>query len=198
MIISIDGNIGSGKSSALAAIADAHATFAEPVAEWSLLESFYGDRDAFALPFQLEVLESYAGVPGTCPPGGLLVTERSPLTCRDVFGKLLVNDGALTPAQWDVYNRWYDRLGWTPDGIVFIDTPPATCLERIAERGRPSEVTGVDLEYLERLDRAHKVLAAHAGVRVEIVDGTRPCADVEAAVRRAVASLAAAVTSTAS
>jgi deoxyadenosine/deoxycytidine kinase len=195
MIVSLDGNIGSGKSSVLHLLRAEPdvCVFPEPVDEWTLLPKFYEDRARYALPFSLQVLESFVDAPtrvDATARGSVLVTERSPLTGREVFGKMLFNDGVLTDAQWDVYNAYYKKLGWTPHGIVYIDTPPAACLERVARRGREAEQTGVDLEYLVRLDRAHRVLLDHAGVPVEIVDGTLPPAEVASAVVRALGTMA--------
>lgn len=203
MIVAVDGNIGSGKSRALAALAARGRAdlrvFHEPVDEWTLLSAFYADRRTTALPFQLEVLESYAGVPTLAAEPGVttVVTERSPLTGRDVFGKLLVNDGLMSDGEWDTYNRWHRRLGWTPDAIVYVDTPPETCMRRVRSRARAAECLddGVDRAYLDRLDRAHRVLLDHGGVPVVRVDGAADPDVVAASVAEAVDALTSAAAS---
>lgn len=77
-----------------------------------------------------------------------------------------------------------------PSSIIYIDTPPGLCLERIQKRGRENETT-VSIDYLQTL--AHKyeaALAAFPGRKVRI-DGTLPPDEVAADVARAVRELTA-------
>lgn len=181
MRIAIDGNIASGKSTVVRDIDDdAHE---EPVREWIFLDKFYADKRAYAFPFSLEVLASFASV--TDVVGKTTITERSPLTNREVFTKMHANDGTISEDEFGLYKRVYDAIGWTPDAIVFIRTPARVCHERMIRRGRSCELD-VDVEYLERIEKSYDTLLRFAHVPVAIVDGTRSPPDVLRDVRAAI------------
>ncbi len=170
MIISVDGNIGSGKSTVLARLAaDGMRVFAEPVEHWTLIDKFYEDRRKYALAFNLEVLASFSRVEHG---SGTVITERSPLTSRDVFARMLVNDGVMSDAEWEVFKKYYDLIGWEPDAVLYIEAPAAVCYERMHKRGRACE-RSVELEYLERLERAHDTLLRFTKAPVVRIDGTQ-------------------------
>ena len=182
MIIAVDGNIASGKSTVLSSLTGSHDVVMEPVERWTLLDKFYEDRRKYALAFNLEVLASFHAIAGR---PGLTITERSPVTNRDVFARTLANEGVMTGAEWDLYKRYFDVLGWRPDAIIFIDVPAATCFERMQSRGRACE-RPVDLEYLERLERAYDTLLRFVDVPVVRVDGTKTPDEIYAAVKAAI------------
>lgn len=184
MRISVEGNIGSGKSTALAALArhdPEAAVLPEPVDEWGeLLRAFYARPAEYALAFQLRVLLSFHGAPESC------VTERSPLACRHVFGQILANDGHMTPQQWDVFKDYHAALGWAPDAIVYVDTPADVCLARVQARAREGEAP-VDLTYLRRVEFQYETLLKYTTVPVTRVDGTLPPDQISRAIAAAFA-----------
>ena len=182
MRVAIEGNIGSGKSTVLGALADAFAVRKEPVDEWQpLLDLFYADPGKWSLAFSLRVLLSFAAV----PTGGDLVTERCPLANRHVFGQLLFNDQKMTQDEWDLFKEYHDAMGWTPDGIVFVDTPSDVCMDRIKSRGRACEAA-IDIQYLRRIEFQYQNLFKFCGVPVVRVDGTLPPAELAAETGKAV------------
>jgi deoxyadenosine/deoxycytidine kinase len=169
--VSIEGNIGSGKSSVLAALATALPdcpVFAEPVDEWTdLLDIFYASPAEWGLAFSLKVLLSFRkpAKHDTC------LIERSPLACRHVFSQLLYNDGSLTQHEWDLFKEYFDLLAWTPDVIVYIDTPVDLCMERIQVRGRTAEKS-LDAEYLNRIEHQYTNMLRFVDVPIVRLDGT--------------------------
>ena len=178
MIVSIEGNVGSGKSSALEALAlrfPGYQVTQEPVDSWGdLLALYYADPAAWSLAFNLKVLHSFATIPGT---HAKQIVERSPGACRHVFGQLAYNDNHLTPAAWDVFKEYHDMLGWEPDAYVYIDTPPDVCHERMSTRGRACE-SGIDVEYLKRIEFQYDNMMRFTKVPVYRVDGTRAPGDI--------------------
>ena len=192
MLVSIEGNVGCGKSSVLAALkagSDGWLTSQEPIEEWGeLLDLYYADPATWSLAFNLKVLHSFATIPASVLPGSTRVVERSPTACRHVFGQLAYNDNHLVPAAWEVFKEYHEMLGWEPDVYIYIDAPAATCLERIAARGRACE-TGIDLEYLARIEKAYENLMRFTKVPVFRVDGTRPPGIVEAEITSILAKL---------
>ena len=173
MIVSIEGNVGSGKSSALEALAlrfPGYQVTQEPVDSWGdLLALYYADPAAWSLAFNLKVLHSFATIPGT---HAKQIVERSPGACRHVFGQLAYNDNHLTPAAWDVFKEYHDMLGWEPDAYVYIDTPPALCSRRMAARARACEA-GVSEDYLRRIEFQYQNFLKFTKVPVIRVDGSR-------------------------
>lgn len=188
MRIAVEGNIGSGKSTVLEALAGAFAVRKEPVEEWQpLLDLFYADPGKWSLAFSLRVLLSFANAPDD-GAGGVLVTERCPLANRHVFGQLLFNDQKMTQDEWDLFKEYHDAMGWTPDGIVFVDTPSDVCMDRIKVRGRTCEAS-IDIQYLRRIEFQYQNLFKFCGVPVVRVDGALPPAELAAETERAVLML---------
>ena len=184
MRIAVEGNIGSGKSTVLGALAGVFAVRKEPVDDWQpLLDLFYADPGKWSLAFSLRVLLSFADV--SSESGSDLVTERCPLANRHVFGQLLFNDQKMTQDEWDLFKEYHDAMGWTPDGIVFVDTPSDVCMDRIKARGRPCEAS-VDIQYLRRIEFQYQNLFKFCGVPVVRVDGSLPPDELAAETERAV------------
>jgi deoxyadenosine/deoxycytidine kinase len=185
LLISIEGNIGAGKSYLLGNLRKAHPEWCfidEPVAFWeslrndgneSLLEVFYKDQRRWSYTFQncallsrfhniesaitkvnAQELEARAGIkrPAMCK---VFITERCLDTDHEVFAKMLHSDGQLDALEIDLYQRWFRMLQKTAtplSAIVYVDTMPGTCSERINIRARDGE-GGIPLSYLESLDK---------------------------------------------
>lgn len=188
MKVCVEGNIGCGKSTALDILsrrtgrtrrtpdspdAPPLRIFPEPVEEWTpLLEKYYKDPPAWALPLSLRVLLSFRE-PGALPSADRVLVERSPLSCRHVFGQLQLNEGRMTKEEWEVFKEYCDVLGWVPDVIAYVHTPAETCHRRMLERDRPAE-RGVDLHYLKRLEFQYETMLRYADVPVVRIDGLQP------------------------
>lgn len=181
MRISVDGNIGSGKSECLRALAAALPDvpcFPEPVEEWAqLLELYYASPAEWALAFQLKVLLGFRRPARreTC------VVERNPLSSRHVFGQLLYNEGLLNQQEWEVFKEYHDVLGWKPDVIFFVDTPADVCLERVAARDRSGE-RALGIDYLKKVEFQYHNMLRFADVPVVRFDGRLPAPELHAAV----------------
>ena len=177
ILISLDGNIGAGKSTLIAAlklVASELTVLQEPVGDWltlkneegeSLLSLFYKDTPRWAYTFQncailtrliatTTAIEEYKPVPGKCP---VLITERSVLTDRHVFAETMLEEGKMNKLEWDLYMKWFDAFAKKVPvkGLIYITTSPTLSKERIIRRGRLGEES-ISLEYLERLDQQHK------------------------------------------
>lgn len=191
--VCVEGNIGSGKSTALAALGTLRpdlAIFPEPVEAWGeMLDKFYDDPRAWALPFSLQVLLSFVAPAKAAETTGVVV-ERSPLSCRHVFSQLLFNEGKMAQEEWALFKEYCDVLGWTPDVLVYVHTPPEECCRRIRERGRAAERC-VDDQYVRRIDFQYETMLRYAEVPVVRVDGTKPPEAVAKAIAEVVDAAAA-------
>jgi deoxyadenosine/deoxycytidine kinase len=182
ILISIEGNIGSGKSTLFQALQARNPDWhyiQEPVDSWmgmkddageSLLSKFYRDKRRWSYTFQntalLTRILSIQDKVQRWKEGGrkgspVFVTERCVQTDANVFAKLLRDDGEIDGLEWMLYQQWYKVFGsqaLAPAAYIHVDTPVTVCHERIARRARPGEVGGASLipiEYLDKLDTAH-------------------------------------------
>lgn len=67
---------------------------------------------------------------------------------------MLYDDSKLQSHEYELYTRWLQHLqqSSTPlSGIIYVDTKPEICLERIKLRSRDGE-DSIPLEYLIQLD----------------------------------------------
>lgn len=95
-VISIEGNLGAGKSSLLSLFN--FATIKEPVDEWQtmsggdILKNFYENPKRWAFTFQLHALHSRSLLWNKTiseEPQKLHFSERSPLADRHIFGEIM-------------------------------------------------------------------------------------------------------------
>jgi deoxyadenosine/deoxycytidine kinase len=167
-VISVDGNIGAGKSTVLRHLAERHgyAVIPEPVEEWEeMLARFYLDPRRWALTLQCKILTGMAEVKKKALASGaaVVLVERSPLSAR-VFLRNLHDTGKIDDAELEVYDGLHARLAWEPDTTFLLSVTPAECHRRLEARGRLSEAGRVPLSYLECLDALYGTMATLASV----------------------------------
>ena len=158
MRISIEGNIGSGKTTQLEMLREFFPIFTEPVHLWPL-DSFYEDPKRQGFHMQSAVLASFADY----GPG---IYERSTRSSRDVFSN-------LEGSEKFTYDLLYHRLGWDPDYWIFLESDPELCYKRIQGRKVPGD-THVTLEYIKQLDDRYKQFYDAVKDRAYIVNADRP------------------------
>ena len=177
-LLSLEGNIGSGKSTLLKKLRETYPEWIfldEPVNEWTgvknpetgqnIIECFYSDQEKYAFSFQilayitrlkkLLVLKDQRLDSSTPPP--VIVTERSIDTDHYVFAKMLYDDGKISPIDWQIYQQYIYTFSkeCQVDAVVYVETPPETCLERIKIRDREGE-SSITLDYLSSCHRYHQ------------------------------------------
>jgi deoxyadenosine/deoxycytidine kinase len=167
-IISVDGNIGAGKSTVLRRLAARHGyvVIPEPVEEWEeMLARFYLDPRRWALTLQCKILTGMSEVKKKALASGaaVVLVERSPLSAR-VFLRNLYDTDKIDEAELEVYDGLHARLAWEPDTTFLMSVTPAECHRRLEARGRLSEAGLVPLSYLECLDSLYKIMATLASV----------------------------------
>ena len=178
-IYSIDGNIGSGKSTLVDILkkgipSNEYIDFIfleEPVNEWNdikdkdgetILSKFYKDQDKYSFSFQMMAYISRINKIRECiskcnkNKKSIIITERSVFTDKNIFAKMLYDDKKIEEVNYQIYLKWFDEfLKEIPmTGYIYIKTDPKICFERIKKRNRVGE--NIPLEYLKRCDLYHE------------------------------------------
>ena len=172
--ISIEGNIGVGKSTftnLMKKYFDNSTIVSEPVDMWlnfkneqdeNILGMFYKDTKRWAYTFQnLAYITRMMKIEDAIRnSSGLVFLDRSLGTDKNVFEKMLYDDGLLNKIEHDMYNLWYEfyhkYVNTNTDQIyIYLKCNPLTAYERIKKRGREEE-KNITLEYLEKLHLYHE------------------------------------------
>lgn len=176
MKISIEGNIGCGKSSLLTRLCQdlRVPVFLEPVDEWKdWLAMFYTDPSRWGMSFNINVLLSFNKWKNN---EFTALYERSPLSNRYIFAQLQYDQGRMTDMELKMFEALYDKLAWTPDVVIYIKTDPAVSMERMKLRARSCE-NEVPFDYIKAIHEKYESLfgtSQHAKTpHVIIVDGNR-------------------------
>jgi deoxyguanosine kinase len=195
VVVSIEGNIGSGKTRILRELAArGYRAACMPTEQWDeWLARFYADKNRWAFALQMKVLAAFADA-DVSQPG---FVEGSCEACRHVYGQLLFNLGLLSAKEWDLYKQFCDLVAWKPDVMVHLASPVERCLEGILDAaggvGDPAQREGassrVDAEYLTRIDFQYANMLKYYGGVVVTVDATRAPGEVVDDILRQLAQL---------
>ena len=163
-IITIEGNIGAGKSTLINMLkerfSDKMAFVEEQVHLWQemgILEQFYQDPKKYAFQFQSVVMETMMKALEDEIKNGdkeIIICDRCPITAIKVFSQNLLDDNILTQRQFDHLQKMLQGFNHLM-AHVYLRTSPKTCHKRMKMRNRDEEA-GVTLEYLERLHDKHE------------------------------------------
>ena len=165
VLISIDGNIGAGKSLLTEILAENDLKVSkEPTKDWEVedengikydvLEAFYNDRKQYATLFQTLVLRTRVEQSKGITHGFVERCVSSDL----MFGRIQRDDGHMNGLQFATYLwQWKQAVCDTPeiDGYIYVQTSVDTCLKRIAQRNRTGE-ENIEKDYLEKLHKQHE------------------------------------------
>lgn len=175
-IISIEGNIGAGKTTFVENLKqnlqnDNEIMFiTEPVNIWesirdgndkTILEKFYADPNKYAFSFQIMAYVTRLNLLSKAivdnPQCKLIITERSLDADRNVFAQMLYDDNMIEDINFKIYLQFYEtyKTKFSTNGTIFISAEPDICKQRINNRNRAGE-NSVPLEYLSKCDNYHK------------------------------------------
>lgn len=189
-IVSIEGNIGGGKTTLLEALknikwADKKIVFVrEPVDEWekikdgegkTILEKFYNDQEKYSFPFQMLAFISRLKLLKEAVelnPGSIIITERSLFTDKLVFAKMLFDSKKMEDINYLIYLNWFDTFSekYPVNKVIYVKTNPEVCFERIEKRSRQGE-NNIPLEYLMECDTYHEKMMDELKIDALILDG---------------------------
>lgn len=173
-IISIEGNIGSGKSTLvnnLKTFYDTNVYFLEePVNDWveikdtdgkNIIEKFYENQETYSFSFQMMAYISRLSVLKKaieyCKLKNikLIICERSLQTDKNVFCKMLHDSNKIEDVNFQIYNKWFDEFITEIPKIyyIYVKTKPETAYQRVQIRNRKGET--MDLSYLKMCSEYH-------------------------------------------
>ena len=190
MLFSLEGNIGSGKSTIVALlkrdikeISDIPVHFVdEPVSQWEMIKSaegkhmielFYSDPTKYAFAFQMMAYISRLSLLHEAIlryPKDIIITERCLLTDYHVFAKMLYENKNMLKEEYEIYQKWFHYFQQEIEltGIIYIKTDPEVAYERCLKRARLGET--ITLEYLEKCHEKHTQWIAHGQYITYIID----------------------------
>ena len=176
LLISIEGNIGAGKTTILKMITDMYSTsqdkivfLKEPVELWynikdesgkTMLENFYENPKKNAFAFQImacvtrtSIIKNAMNENKNCE---IVLCERSIEADSKIFAKMLYDDGLMSKMEHSIYMLLYNEniADYSVDGIIYISTNPDKCHERVQKRNREGE-SNIAMDYLVKCDKYH-------------------------------------------
>jgi len=178
MIISVEGNIGAGKTTFLENIEKILCKegntkiriLREPVDIWNtikdkddgetILSKFYKDPTKYSFAFQVMAfstrLSELKRMFTEYPDCEILICERSLEADGYIFAKMLYEGGLMDDVFYQIYQKIYqDSIHeYSLDGIIYLDISPNVCAERILKRSRDGE-GGITLDYLQKCAKYH-------------------------------------------
>lgn len=171
MIVSVIGNIGSGKSSLLKSLSNSYGcnVVYEPVNEWKFLSKFYADMNRWCFALQVEILNSFRNL-----KINNAIVERSPWEASNIFAKNLYNNKLMTEDEYMLIQSLTNDIGYKPDIFVYLRTDPDMCMSRIKNRNRECE-NSIEYEYISQLHELYEqaiTTLTTEGRDVLIVDAT--------------------------
>lgn len=174
-IISIEGNISSGKSTLLADLKNKYKNnpqiifLKEPVDEWedikdengiNMLEKFYANTCKYAFSFQIMAYISRLSLLRKIYNENnnvIIITERSLYTDKYVFAKMLYDQKNIESVHYQIYLKWFDEFihDFPINHVIYVKTDPDICFKRIKTRSRTGEDV-IPLDYLKLCNEYHE------------------------------------------
>lgn len=160
MIVSIEGNIGSGKTTQCKLLRKDYLHWdvkTEPVQEWEAwLNEFYKDQSC-AFGLEMKIMMSQMKYEEQPYVGANLCRERSAFSSKHVFVQNMYDYKLLSDLEFSLYNEFYTRHCQNPNYFIYIQTDPEICHQRVMSRNRPSE-SNLSLDYLKNMHKRHNHL----------------------------------------
>lgn len=167
--ILVEGNIGSGKTTLLRTIQSIIdkqkvKVFTEPINQWrnfhgvNVLQEYYNDFEGWSMKFQLLALLTLCDRLNHL--GEINFTERSPISSMEIFAKGLRKNNFLDEVEYGLLEktRAFITKEFKPDLIIYNETAPEVCMERIKKRNRQEDIEQLTPEFIQVLHDRHNEL----------------------------------------
>jgi len=185
-IISIEGNIGSGKSTVVNSLKQFYYNnvtnesnesnefcnkkvffLEEPVSEWvnikdssgkNIIQKFYEDKEKYSFSFQIMAyISRLAKLKEVINKDyDLIICERSLMTDKNVFCKMLYDSNLIEDVNYQIYLKWFDFFitDLPQTKYIYIKTMPETAYNRIVQRNREGEAD-MTMDYINMCHNYH-------------------------------------------
>ena len=176
IVLSLEGNIGAGKSTILNAL-EKHLGnksgwlfLKEPVHIWetiqdkdgkSILCKFYENPSKYAFSFQVMAFitryQELKRILKENPDCKGIICERSLEADKNIFAKMLHEDELMDSMHYSIYDRYFQEYegNLQLDGLIYIDASPEICFDRVQLRSRNGE-NNISLDYLKKCHKFHE------------------------------------------
>lgn len=174
-MITVDGNIGSGKSTVLEFLHTRYglAVDLEPVRKWQpyLTELYSSGKSAFE--FQVRVWMDRCWIQMR-PNQSNMIMERSPYFQSRVFVPTNFKENRISASELNTLNEMYamSMNMWQPGFYIYLRSNPGKCMERIQRRHREGEDL-IPESYIQQLHDLHErayIDAVAAGKSILCID----------------------------
>ena len=176
LFISLEGNIGAGKSTFLGHLEKSlhgnkeYVFLREPVHIWdticdkegnTVLSKFYQDPVKYAFAFQVMTYttryQELQRILKENPECKVVVCERSLEADKQIFAKMLHDDGVMDDLMYSIYETYFSMYEgkFQMNGIIYVRTDPEICYERIEKRSREGE-NKISPDYLKNCHNYHE------------------------------------------
>ncbi|PVD38011.1 hypothetical protein C0Q70_00616 [Pomacea canaliculata] len=186
--VSIEGNIGSGKTTLIEYFKrySSVEAFPEPIDQWTNIEGhnalqcLYEDPKRWSFAFNMYAQLTRVQMHNKKPEKPIKMLERSLYSTRHCFVENDYRNNTINGMEYAILTGWFDWLVKSEkaslDLIVYVKADPEVCYERIKKRSRKEEAL-VPFSLLENLHALHeewlieqKHMAPHAPVVVSSLE----------------------------
>ena len=174
IILSIDGNIGSGKSTLYDELQSYYKEnedicfVPEPVDDWKsivdksgvpILTNLYKDTNKYAFRFQMMAYISRLHLLRKQVKENkykIIISERCVQTDKNVFAQMLYDDDLIDHDEFQIYLKWFDEFldDIKLSGIIYVRAEQHVCSKRNKIRAREGE--NIPIEYLTKCHDYHE------------------------------------------
>lgn len=153
-LITIDGNIGCGKTSVLNYLHKfyKYPVDLEPVEEWQpYLDKMYQNKEN-TFNFQIRIWLDRCWIQNK-NDNNTIIVERSPLFIKKVFIELALKQNLITEDEFNILINLHNKTNtlWDNNIYIYLRSDPESCISRIKKRNRKSE-DNITLDYLQKID----------------------------------------------
>uniref|UniRef100_A0A096MIQ9 Thymidine kinase 2 n=1 Tax=Poecilia formosa TaxID=48698 RepID=A0A096MIQ9_POEFO len=166
-IICVEGNIASGKTTCLDYFSNTSniQVLTEPEQLWRTLEGLkllhlmYQDPQRWGISLQTYIQLTMLDKHLSATTAPVTMMERSIFSAKHIFVENLYRSGKMLEVDYIILNEWFDwittNVSLPVNLIVYLQTSPQTCYERLKQRCREEEMV-IPLEYLEFIHQLHE------------------------------------------